>query len=496
MKDPAHLAPAATVSSSRGLRNAGIYAVATSLHGALGFLLLPFYTRALTPSEYGRLAVILTITTAAGYVFSFGLDLALFRGFFQLAADPAGQRRLVNSLWTFVIVASFGAGITISASVAPWLPSRGIVRPLDLTIGLLAAALLVSATTVPMSLLRAQQRLRAYAVLSIIYASATAAFTFVLIVVLDAGIRGWLMSMVLANAITFAAASQIVPFRRPRPYDRRLVHEGLVLGLPMVPHFLGHWSLLLADRAVLSGLVSTASVGIYTLGATMALPAMILVQALNQAFMPSYAAASANAADRSRLPALVTVQAVTVLVICLTVALIGPNLVAIVAPPEYHDAAPLIPWFVLGYAFLGLYAIPINGLTLGMGRTKFVWVATAVAAATNIGLIYLLVPDHGILSAAIASAVGYLVLLLVIGRFSWNPLNPVRYEWSRLVRAVAVIGTVYTAAILTTDDSGLGDVVARFGWLGLAAVGLVLVGSVAPRRIRHLVDRVRMPSTS
>ena len=60
------------------------------------------------------------------------------------------------------------------------------------------------------------------------------------------------------------------------------------------------------------------------------------------------------------------------------------------------------------------------GLTLGMGRTKFVWIATAAAAEVNIGLVYLLVPDHGILAAAVASAIGYLALLLAIGWYSWN----------------------------------------------------------------------------
>ena len=488
------LAPAVTVSSGRGLRNASVYAVATSLHGALGFLLLPLYTRALTPSEYGRLAVILAVTTAAGFVFSFGLEFALFRGFFQLASDPSGQRRLVDSLWTFVIVAALVAALTISAVAAPFLPSDGIVRPADLAIGLLAAALLVSATTVPLALIRAQQRLREYVVLSGIYAGATAALTLVMIVVLDAGVRGWLIAMVMANALAFVAACRIIPFRRPDPFDRRLVREGLVLGLPLIPHFLGHWALLLADRAVLSGLVSTAAVGVYTLGATIALPAMILVQALGTAFMPGYAAAATNDADRSRLPGLVTVQAVSVLAICLSVALLGPNFVAIIAPPEYHEAAPLIPWFVLGYAFLGLYSIPINGLSLGMGRTKFVWIATVAAAGANIALIYLLVPDHGIVAAAIASAIGYLVLLLAIGWYSWNPLNPVQYEWSRLLRAGAVIGTVYAGAVLTTDHTGLTDTIARFAWVLVAVGGLVVTGSVAAGSIRLLVDRIRTTS--
>lgn len=488
--EEAFAAPGA-LSSRRGLRNAAVYAAATSLRGGLGFVLLPFYTRALTPSEYGRVAIVLTITTAAGYVFTFGLDLALFRGFFRLTDDPAGQRRLVNSLWTFVIIASCSTALVVSATVAPWLSSDGIVRPVDLTLGLLSAALLASATTVPLALIRAQQRLRQYVVLSSIYAVATAAITLFLIVGLRAGVRGWFIAMLIANAITFAAACRMIPFKRPSPLDRQAVRAGLALGLPLIPHLLGHWSLLLADRAVLGGIVTTAAVGVYTLGATMALPAMILVQALGQAFMPSYAAAATNESARSGLPSLVTAQAVSVLLICLLVALLGPNLVSVVAPPEYHQAAPLIPWFVLGYAFLGLYSIPMNGLSLGMGRTRYVWVATAAAATTNIVLIYVLVPTHGILSAAIASAVGYLVLLVLIGRYSWHPRNPVRYEWTRLARAVTVVGVVYAGATLTTGDGGALDLVARLVWVLTAVAGIALSGGVAADGIRLLVARLR-----
>lgn len=491
MKPLEHGAPAHTLTAERALRNAGIYGVTAGLRGGVGFLLLPLYTRALTPSEYGRLAIILVITSAATIVFSFGLDFALFRGFFQLASQPAKQLRLVDSLWTFVIVASLAAALSLSLAIAPWLPPGAIVSPGELTISLLAAALLVSATTIPLSLMRAQQRLRDYVVLSALYAGATAVSTLLLVVVLDYGVRGWVVAMLITNLATFLAAVRLVPWRFPRLFERPALREGLLLGLPLIPHFLGHWALTLADRAVLAGLVSTATVGIYTLGATLALPALILVQAIGQAFMPNYAAAAVDDGARLRLSGIVSVQAVCVLMICLAVALLGPNLVAVVSPPEYHDAAPLVPWIALGYAFLGLYSIPMNALSLGMGRTKFVWIATAVAAATNIGLIYLLVPAHGLLAAAIASAVGYLVLLLAVSWHSRSPRNPVRCEWSRLLRAAGVVASVYAAAILTTDDTGLVGAIGRAAWLGVAGVGLVMSGSVRADRIRALLARTQ-----
>ena len=343
----------------------------------------------------------------------------------------------------------------------------------------------------PLALLRAQQRLRDYLVLNAISAGATAAFTLTLVVGFDAGVPGWLLAVLLANLVAVMAALWIVPWRRPRPFDQHLVRGTLLLGLPLVPHFLGYWALQLADRAVLAGIVSIATLGVYTLAATLSLPALILVQGLGQGFMPTYAAAATSDVERARLPSVVTIQAVGVLVICLVVALLGPSLVDIVAPAAYHGAAPLIPWIVLGYAFLGLYGIPMMGLSLGMGRTQFVWIITAVAATVNLGLVYVLVPTYGILAAAIASAIGYLVLLLAVGWHSRSPLNPVRYQWNRLLRAVAVVATVYTGATLTTGDTGIMDALARVGWLGVAAGGLVLSRSVPTDRIRAVVARGR-----
>ena len=182
--------------------------------------------------------------------------------------------------------------------------------------------------------------------------------------------------------------------------------------------------------------------------------------------MPSYAAAGTNEADRAQLPGIASVQAVSVLVICLAVALLGPTLIALVTPPPYpRGSVTLIPWIALGYAFLGLYSIPMSALSLGQGRTKFVWVATAGAAVSNVGLIYFLVPMHGIEAAAIASAAGYLVLFVSISLYARNPSNPVGYESGRLLLATSVVVITYAGAVVTTDDTGVMNAIARIGWL-------------------------------
>lgn len=474
-----------STSSDRSLRNAAMFGIAAALQRALTFLLLPLFTHVMSTAEYGRLGLVQSIVSAGAILFSFGLEFALFRNFFQLSDDPAGQRRLVDSTWTFLIATALMCACIISAAVAPQLSETGAVRPTEFVLALISAALVVSATTLPLALLRAQQRLREYLLLNAVLALVTAAATIALVVGLRTGVRGWLLAVLLANLVTLLAAMRIVPWHRPDPFDRRLVKLALVLGLPLVPHFLAHWALQLADRVLLAGMVTTTKLGVYTLAATLALPTLVLVQALNQGFMPAYASAAFDEGDRAQLPALVTLQLVIVLVVGLLASLLGPLMVGLAAPPAYAGAAPLIPWIVLGYVFVGLYGVPMNALSLGMGRTQFVWIATTIAAATNILLILVLVPAHGLEAAAVASAIGYFVLLSGIAWQSRGPLNPVRYEWAKILPAFTVIGLVYAAAVLTTGDAGLMAALGRLAWCGIAAAALVTLGTVPIRRPRR-----------
>lgn len=473
--------------ATRGLRNAGVYALAAAIQRALTFLLLPLYTHALTPAEYGRLSVVLTITTAASILFSLGLDYGLFRAFFRLASDPTHQREFVESVWSFLIGVVLASAGLISVLVGPWLGSSGTVRGPELVLGLVGIALFVAATTVPLSLLRAQERLRDYLILNAVLASTTSIFTVTFVVVLDEGVQGWLIAVLLANAVSLLAALVVIPWRVPRRFRRDDVREAVILSLPLVPHFAGHWGLQLANRAVLAGIVSTSTVGIYSLAATLAMPAMILVQSLNLGFMPSYASAGVRSDERSHLRGIVTLQASMALALCLAVALLAPCVVSLLVDPSYAPASPVIPWITLGFAFLGLYYIPMNGLGLGAGRTRFVWIATMFAAVTNLALLYLLVPNYGIKSAAIASAVGYLVLLAAVGWHSRHPDNPVTYDWRKLIVTVAVIAGAYAGATLTSDASSVLDVVVRLLWIGAATLGLMLSGSLPAQRVRALV---------
>jgi O-antigen/teichoic acid export membrane protein len=464
---------------SRAVGNAGIYAVANAAPRLLSFLFLPLYTRALTPSEYGRLSLILVIAVAVSFLLTSGLDIAIVRIYFELRGANT-RKRFVDSLWLAAGAASaVGTAIAIGA-VGPFIGASGTVRFTDLALGLAGAAVLVAGTTIPQSILRAQERRTPYLLISLANAGFTTGLTLLLVVGLGFGPTGWLIGLLVANAFTLGVAMMLVGWRPPLPFDRPSVRRAFGLGIPLIPHALAQWSLLLADRGVLAGIVSTAQLGIYSLAATMATPALVLVQSISQGFATSYAAADAASDDGRGIRRTVSLHAIFVLWVCVAVVLLGPCAIGLIVAPAFRHAAPLVPWLAVGYLFLGLYYVPMSGLSLGAGKTRLVWVFSVGAAIINLVLVRLCVPRYGLVSAAIASAVGYLALLVSVFAYAEFSHAPVQYDWRRLTAAGGSALAVSVAALTTTNYTTIGGATARVGWTITGMFLIAITGGLRP----------------
>jgi O-antigen/teichoic acid export membrane protein len=459
----------------RGIfRSAVVYASGAALPRAVALLTLPIYARVLTAAEYGTVALLTSISTAVSIGFALGLDVALFRLYFHIAS-PRERRRFLNSAWTLLIVVPTVAAVIIAVC------STVVVRTsrfshLELLLALMAGAMSVASLTVPLTVLRAEQRLGAFILVSGCSTLLTAALSLGAVVGLEWGIAGWLGAGAVAGAATLLVSMIVVPFDQPKPLDRAGLKRAIGFGLPLVPHSFAHWALQAIDRVIIAGIVAPAALGVYSLASSFGLPVLLLVQSLNYAAMPSYARAGANRLSRRRLSDIVVVQVACVILIGVAGALLAPPFVALVTPEPYASGAGLIPWIALGYTFLGLYYIPMNGLSLGGGRTRFAAVTSLCAAAVNVALLYALVPSGGIRAAAIAAAAAYGVLLIAVFVYGRRSENPVEYRW-RYISAIAAagLGTYALARLVTPGIGGSLSLLIRTSCV-VALAGLLLVG--------------------
>ncbi len=435
---------------------------------AFSIIILPLFTRAMTPSEYGVLSILATLLSASAVVFTLGLDFSVYRGFFARQESPTDQRDYVASIWRFSACFALASSIVLIPISLPLVDLVSGLTHTEVVVALVASAVAVAAGAIPLPILRAQLRLREYLIITVLPAVASAVLSVIGVVVLDRGVAGWLVAYAASTVLSLIIARRVVPWRRVK-VNWGEVKSALGLSLPMMPHFAAYWGLQLADRGLLAGLVSASALGIYSLGANVALPGMVAVQSLSQTFMPSYARAGKE--PNYELRRTVSIHFVAVCVIALAIAALGPPAIKLLVDSDYYHAADVVGWIALGYAFLGIYSIPMNGAGLGANRSGFAWIASLAGVTVNLGAIYLLVPKYGIVAAAAASAAGYAVLFL--GTFLWERAgdSPVIYPWGFMLVSAGVTLAAYFGVGLTATSHAFVNVLLASIWT--AAAGLV-----------------------
>jgi O-antigen/teichoic acid export membrane protein len=475
------------MTTARTFRATAAYTVGNALQRGLSFLLLPLFTRAVTPSQYGQLSVAFSITGVASVLMSFGFELAVYRTFFKLSDDQLALRRYIHSAWVFLIVVPAIIAIVVTLVSIPLLTGSHLVTPLIMFLALAAAAINVGATRVPFVVLRAGQRLRDFMVVSVSSAVVASLAAALAVLVLHAGVIGWLTAVVIANLFEMGIAMWVVPFRWREGFDRTQVVETLRLGVPLVPHYAAQWSLQLADRLLLATLVTSSALGVYALGSNIAVPIMVLVSSVGQALMPTYARAGVERDGLRELSSTIALQVGIVGAVTVVGALLTPPVIHLLTPIEYSGAADIAPWIVLGYGFLGLYSIPVALATLTVGKSKRIWMITVVSAFTNLGLIWWLVPNYGIESAAVASAVGYAVLFVGVSVYAHRAGSPARIPWRASGAILLTCAAVYFLAVTTASADTLAGGLMRLVWSGAAAGVVAIIVAGSPRRLLRRV---------
>lgn len=388
------------------------YASASLGQRAIAFLLLPLYSRFLSPGEFGQISMLVTLYSVIGIVLSFGLEASVFRAYFK-HQDPMTRSRSLGAIGAFLLTVPTGTVLLVAAALVV-----ADAQPLDLPrsallIELFAGAWFATLTTFPLALLRAQERVRAYIWLNVGFAAIQTVTRLVLVLGLGRGVQGWVIADLAAVAIVLPLGILSVRTVAPLVWDRSRLREALEVGVPLMPHFLSHWALALSDRLIVGALLGSALVGIYGMGyAIGSLVGLVLTEA-NRAAMPTYARLLTEDGSRQAgaISRLATHQLLFSILVGLGMAALGPCVVLLLLDPSYSRAAELIPPVSVGLVLFGFYFIPMNLISLVAGKTRWVWILTLSAGLLNVILNLILVRPFGIQMAAYNSVIGYAALL-------------------------------------------------------------------------------------
>lgn len=442
------------------------YTAASVASKLVAVFLLPVYTGALSPADYGAAEVMLASVIAISIVVRLGLIESLLRFYYLPDVDrPEVVRTGFAALfWTTTVISAIC--LVLAEPI-----SELILEQPDAELGRLAVLGLWTLTLweYALTLLRVDERARAYFTLTLLNVLATIPVTVFFVVVRDDGAAGILIGTFGTGAVFLVWQLWRERHRLALWFQTPLLRRMIRFGLPTMPAELSLYSLNFIDRILIVRLAGLAEAGLYALAIKFAQAINVLARGFQLAWPPlAYSIADDEEARRAYSLVFTWFAAVCAFAVA-GLWLLSRWIVDLLAAAEYFAAYEAVGLVATGIALYSLYLVLV--VILGRtGRTEFNLPATIAGTVVNVVLNLILIPSHGIVGAGIALVASYAVILVLMYVLTQR-LFPVPYEWGRLALLVGVTAaTVAGGELLLPDHGFAGFLLRTVVWLALPVI--------------------------
>ena len=429
------------------IRHTLIYGSGYVTMAVASVVLVPVYTRQLSPAGYGLLGLMLVLYGLMTQVYDFGVTNSVGRFYFDASGEPSAALHHVKST-AVGVSAGFGALLTLVLWVfAPTWSSlltqssahAGLVRIVALT--LYAEALAI----VPLTLIRMQERSRAFVSITVARFVVTLALSMLFVIGLRWGVRGALLAnLASGTCVLLVLAPEYRHVLHARP-SLRLLRQMLVFGLPFYPVILSAWFIEASDRYLLGLYKGHTQVGWYVLGYKVAQVMQIALAAFSMGWAPLRYRIQARPNAQQVYRRLTSFYVLAAATLTVGLALFAREIVHVIAPASYAPASRIVPLIAFGYALNGLYLMMVTGMGVAKKTVPMAWIV-GIAAATNVGINIVVIPRWGMMAAAVTTVIANLIM--VAGSwFHSQRVYPIPYDWMRIART-AVVGIAVVVVVL------------------------------------------------
>ena len=434
-----------------------IYGISTVVGRFLTFILTPFYTHFLSRTELGVVGNVYAYIAFFNILYTYGMEAAYMRYVATLEIGTKKQNFSVpflSILFTSVIFT-----LTIVWNQIPLAEASKVPLEFSSIIGYSGAVLLLDALAiVPFAHLRMERRAKLFSILKLWNISVTVVCNLVFLLKFDLGVEGIFISNLIASASTLVLLLPTIFKNITFQWNSTLLRALLRFSIPTIPAYLATMMIQVINRPILESLTELATVGVFQANYRLGIFMMLIVSMFDFAWRPFFLS-HAREPDAKRMFA----RVLTYFLLLMTGFFLVISLFIndIVTTPVYHGKSivdprfwgglPIVPVVLLAYLFMGISNNLVAGIYIEK-KTKKLPLITFIGAGTNIVSNYLLIPQLGMMGAAIATLLSYSVMAIAL-YFIVQKVYPVRYEFDRLAK-IAVAGiVVYGLFLLVQPES-------------------------------------------
>ncbi|MCL4708117.1 oligosaccharide flippase family protein [bacterium] len=465
------------------LKHGSIYSLGNILSKLVGFLMIPIYTRYLTPADYG----VLELLTLVSVIFSMVLALRLTSGltrYYREYEEQEDRNRLVSTALVFtVVLAALAYALLSRSGESISLLVFKTAKYHDEVILIIISLAFEMCASVAYTYLRILEKSVHFILISFLQLVIGLSLNVYFIVVLQWGLNGILYSMVVSNGVAFLLLSAYTFAQVRFHFDAGKLRGMLVFGLPLIPAGFLIFILNMGDRFLLGRLTTLSEVGIYALGYKFGMMLGTFIGGpFSFVWAPKRVEIYKDRTNRDEIFTRVFLYLFLVLALVgLAISILIKDVLTFIAAPEFLPAFRVVPLVTLGYVFYTLYYLVDFGFYIN-NKTYWYIIINAVAAALNVGLNLWLIPRHGAMGAAMATAISFLVCPILAYLISQRYYY-LKYDFVRIGKLIAVILVLYWIGSSVATNNPVLNLTIKSVILILAPVLLYFANFFEPREL-------------
>lgn len=458
--------------SSNFLGNTIILSIGTLGAKFVQYLLLPYYTNILNTAEYGVVDNLQNITTLLVPIVS----LTISEGVFRYALDKNYEKEKVFSTGMMINIIGAIVAIILSSVLGVFIKSEEV----RIYIALVSANVIFNFLRSNCAqYVKAVKSTILYTVDSILMTFVTVVASIVLLSVYEMGITGYMLGYIIGNAVSF-----IFLFWRGKLYkdfsyslfSKSLCKILILFCIPLIPNTICWWISNCSDRFMITYFLGAAENGIYAISYKIPTILTILVGIFIQAWQ-----ISANQAAEDKHIAQYYSKIYKYLdtfVVCLSavIILLSRLIIKIMVAEAYYEAWRYVPCLVFAICFYSKAQL-LGTIYTTFRQTKMAFVTNFIAAIANIVGNFILIKQLGVMGAAIATAISYVILWFIRCKDTQKYVE-ISYDKSREMICSVLL---FAEAVIILFDT-------KYIWLAIICGVLILVFNI--KIIIELMDKI------
>jgi O-antigen/teichoic acid export membrane protein len=445
-----------------------VYVIGQGVSRAVGFLMIPVYTRFIAPSSYGAMELLEILTAAALMLVSLGVAESMSR-FYYAEHDPAARDRVISTIF----LGFAAAGLPIILLLLTLAPSVSalILEEAQYAHGLqiaLAGTWFSMLGDLALTYLRMRYMAKTFVAITTIQLVLALSLNVFFVVHLQWDILGIFYSTLITQALTGTVLALITLRKVGLGFSFPVFQRLIGFGLPLVPSQIALMLGFCSNRFFLrwfhsaDPVLGLALVGIYSLGHKFG---VIVNRFINVPFNSFWGPRRLELLLRDGPGAKATVArmctyaTLCAVVFALVLSTAITPMMALIAEKSYQGCESVIPCVALAYVVVGLESHFRAGMLYKRKTVLDTWISM-VSIAIILAWNWIFVPRYGLLGAATANLAGLSVRAALI-YFVSQRLYHIPFEMGRIAIMLITACALYAGTQLITLSSPWTTLLAR-----------------------------------